>query len=646
MPPLASPAPPRLRHCLVLLCALWVQFCVAGPALEGKNWLLLKHDPTDPMNAALWSGDARQLLSALPPSVGVLVFQPETALPGPAAPGPWSDGQRVLVAELAAGVREGLNTYGHDLREISVTPPAVPGFSAVGDSGIGKALPPGESLSLPLTYWGNDACQQQAPQYAVAGSAVLVRRGGCPFVEKVQAAQRAGARALLIVNNLQPINRVAGPCADCKDIVLAALPQAEGEALIAATASPTGQRQAISVHLRGARAMAGALRLTSDGSVQEPGYIPYPFNHLLDQPLDPFYQLALEALDLDYQSKQNAALRHQSTSQGVISAPVFDGVLAQDPAWSGQRISAMLALPDAFFSASQLWWDLGLACDGVLKSQCPPWDYIANMYLCQDVNAPRCEDEVGRWITPYWSGGRWVEDITPLLGRMRRAAQSAPRDAQGRALLRFEFHSIQPYRVHATLRYAPAVAQAQVPLDALRLPFPGGDMHDGRFAQRQGQTTVRIPAGVRTVRLAAFLSGHGFADDDKCAEFCNTEHHWEVEGAQSHLRGQPEAGSATGCLEQVGLGVVPNQGGTWVYGRNGWCPGKAVPLTVIDLTQDVATLRKSLGYGPSEAPEILLRLRYRATVNGKDHAPGLSAEGRASDARLDVSSYIVFYGQP
>lgn len=635
-----------LRIGTLLLCALGVLDCLAAPALEGKDWLLIKHEPTDPLNTALWEGDPRQLLSALPQSVGVLVFQPETAASAPPAPGPWSEAQRIRASELPPAIRHTLDTFGYDLREVAVSPPVVPDFRAVGDSGIGKVLAPGTSVAFALAYWGNDACRQQAPQYDVAGSAVLIRRGGCPFVEKVQAAKRAGAQAVLIVNNLQPINRVAGPCNDCKDMVLAAIPQVAGEALIAATSSPTAQAQPITIELRGARAMASALRISRQGSVQEAGYIPYPFNHLLDQPLDPFYQLALEAVDLDYQSRQTAMLRHQTVAEGHKSIPVFDGVLAKDPDWTGQRIGTLVAVPEDFLSASQLWWDLTLECEGVLKSQCPPWDYIANMYLCQDAQAARCEDEVGRWITPYWSGGRWVAETTALLGRMRRAAQTAARDAQGRALLRFEFHSIQPYRVRAALRYAPAIAQSEVPLDALRLPFAGGDMHDGRFAQRQGTATLRIPAGVHTAHFAALLSGHGFADDDKCAEFCNTVHHLEIEGAGSHQWGQAQAGSATGCLEQVGSGVVPNQGGTWVYGRNGWCPGNAVPLTVVDLSADVAALREALGHAQDAAPEIMITLRYRATVNGKDHAPGLSADGRASDARLDVSSYLVFYGKP
>ena len=34
-------------------------------------------------------------------------------------------------------------------------------------------------------------------------------------------------------------------------------------------------------------------------------------------------------------------------------------------------------------------------------------------------------------------------------------------------------------------------------------------------------------------------------------------------------------------------GMVPNQGGTWWYGRDGWCPGEQVTPHVWDVTQMV-----------------------------------------------------------
>ena len=41
-------------------------------------------------------------------------------------------------------------------------------------------------------------------------------------------------------------------------------------------------------------------------------------------------------------------------------------------------------------------------------------------------------------------------------------------------------------------------------------------------------------------------------------------------------------------LETIPQGVVPNQYGTWGYGRAGWCPGMDVAPYIIDITDFVS----------------------------------------------------------
>ena len=48
------------------------------------------------------------------------------------------------------------------------------------------------------------------------------------------------------------------------------------------------------------------------------------------------------------------------------------------------------------------------------------------------------------------------------------------------------------------------------------------------------------------------------------------------------------AGNTYGCQDQIADGTVPNQYGTWWYGRGGWCPGKHVPLVMTDVTDQVS----------------------------------------------------------
>ena len=51
----------------------------------------------------------------------------------------------------------------------------------------------------------------------------------------------------------------------------------------------------------------------------------------------------------------------------------------------------------------------------------------------------------------------------------------------------------------------------------------------------------------------------------------------------------PTAGSSNHCmsLEMIGKGTIPNQGGTWGYGRAGWCPGLDVDPFITDITDAV-----------------------------------------------------------
>ena len=38
----------------------------------------------------------------------------------------------------------------------------------------------------------------------------------------------------------------------------------------------------------------------------------------------------------------------------------------------------------------------------------------------------------------------------------------------------------------------------------------------------------------------------------------------------------------------VPLGVVPNEHGTWLYGRDGWCDGQEIEPWVVDITKQIS----------------------------------------------------------
>jgi hypothetical protein len=95
---------------------------------------------------------------------------------------------------------------------------------------------------------------------------------------------------------------------------------------------------------------------------------------------------------------------------------------------------------------------------------------------------------------------------------------------------------------------------------------------------------VQVAIGADTVHteLYAVISGHG-ADFQQCAEFCDHHHLFDVNGTIFE-QGYPMVGDQLGCAKQIDKGVVPNQWGTWWYGRGGWCPGQQVEPFRNDVT--------------------------------------------------------------
>jgi hypothetical protein len=103
-----------------------------------------------------------------------------------------------------------------------------------------------------------------------------------------------------------------------------------------------------------------------------------------------------------------------------------------------------------------------------------------------------------------------------------------------------------------------------------------------------------VPADAVKVEIATVISQHG----QTCGEFCDADHNFRVNGddASLYTRDFPLAGTAEGCMDQVTSGTIPNQYGTWWYGRAGWCPGKEVPTITHDISDDVTVGENTLEY--------------------------------------------------
>ncbi len=185
-----------------------------------------------------------------------------------------------------------------------------------------------------------------------------------------------------------------------------------------------------------------------------------------------------------------------------------------------------------------------------------------------------CDTEIGRWITTYHREGRWVYDISPMIPLLADGGEQT-----------FSYQTDGPYEVSLDLRFSNQ-GKAERPQTTSDL-FSGGTINESYNDGREA-VEVDIPAEATRVELATVISQHG-ADGNNCGEFCDLCHHFTFNGDESAeiVRCFPESTSTEDCMDQVSEGTVPNQYGTWWYGRAGWCPGKEVPTVVHDITDQV-----------------------------------------------------------
>jgi len=77
-----------------------------------------------------------------------------------------------------------------------------------------------------------------------------------------------------------------------------------------------------------------------------------------------------------------------------------------------------------------------------------------------------------------------------------------------------------------------------------------------------------------------------------------------------------------GCVDQIENGMVPNQGGTWWFGRGGWCPGQQVDPFIADATE-------------AAPPGTTATITYNAKLNGQAVPDG--------SGNMRLSSWLVIY---
>uniref|UniRef100_A0A667XXJ3 Si:dkey-256h2.1 n=1 Tax=Myripristis murdjan TaxID=586833 RepID=A0A667XXJ3_9TELE len=426
------------------------------------------------------------------------------------------------------------------------------------------------------------------PSSTVAGAVAWVSEGNCSFFTKVQNMAKSNASGVLVYalpgNPIQDMNCEGDEC-DSPLGIPASMVHLE-----------PAVAQRVNVSFQRTPSPNLFIGIDQQGALAEMGLFLYPT----------FKFINWQAQWFDFYNSLQTRLR--SPAQ-VVS--VFDKVQMQ-----GDRGAvATVDLPPDFLDFDTLELDASLSCPGRRDLSCAHWDHTVQLFVCCDHFSPYCNVELGRWITAFRRGiGRWLTDVSPLLpllnsGRCTFTMKTVP--------------WAMPWIVSLNVRFSDHPANKLRPFTVM--PLYSGGTFDKNYNKRYRPVKFSVPASTKQVELFAVITGHG-SDNNRCGEFCVTSHHFLINAVYNNTRIFDSAGSPLGCTMRVKEGAVPNEYGTWLYGRGGWCDGLQVDPWTIDIT-------RQLDMSGSEANTLL----YFGLYEGRDPNP------TQDPGYIIMTSFLVFY---
>jgi len=236
--------------------------------------------------------------------------------------------------------------------------------------------------------------------------------------------------------------------------------------------------------------------------------------------------------------------------------------------YSGLSVELLRGCPDANMNYSD--------------SGCDDYDRIAHMYVCNE-DGSNCY-EIARWITPFDRQPHHLTDISPFISALRPG---------GTRMIKFQESGWPNSLLTLKLRlYTDSDEQTSSPQEYLPA-WNGTVLFNPDYDENRPIVVFAVPENAVKVEFVSFITGHGWGSAGcyNCAEFCNSRHNFSVNGGTGEFsKSHPEAGNNDYCmeLETIVQGVVPNQYGTWGYGRAGWCPGMDVTPYIVDITEFVS----------------------------------------------------------
>ena len=256
---------------------------------------------------------------------------------------------------------------------------------------------------------------------------------------------------------------------------------------------------------------------------------------------------------------------------------------------------------------------------------CDDYDRIAHMYLC-DEDGSNCY-EIARWITPFDRQPHHLTNITPFLSVIRPG---------GTKLIKFQESGWPNSLLTLKLRFYNTIDEPEESPQEFQPMWIGTVQFNPDYDENRPPLIFDVPESAVRVEFVTFITGHGWGSAGcfNCAEFCNSNHIFTVNGGTYEFDiSYPEAGDNDYCmeLETIAQGVIPNQYGTWGYGRAGWCPGMDVTPFITDITDYIELGDENI-------------MDYEACrVTGNDCVTPPVCQGDGYCPEIALSSYIIIY---
>ena len=219
---------------------------------------------------------------------------------------------------------------------------------------------------------------------------------------------------------------------------------------------------------------------------------------------------------------------------------------------------------------------------GYSDEGCDDYDRIAHLYIC-DEDGSNCL-EMARWITPFGRQPQHLTDITPFISSLRPG---------GNKMFKFQESGWPNSLISLKLRLHHQTDLTNPSPKEIYPIWNGTVQFNPDYNDNRPPQVFSVPSNAAKVEFVAYITGHGWGSAGcfNCCEFCNSRHIFEINGGVYNFdKDYPNASSSNYCMqpETIVQGVIPNQGGTWGYGRAGWCPGMDVHPYTMDITDYVS----------------------------------------------------------